>query len=266
MGAAWDGSINGAPLNEGAIASDVATPIELPDSLGVIRLSGSADLAAVTILSVEGVSTLSFANTANPTVSPSSEGIASVAVVPELDMYFGFTDSGVATIKIFPSGTSEPSLILDGVSTIRLDVIGNPDVRDIAVQIQGLSTLAFSGQGELEASTSSAGVALLVFDGSGELEGSDTSEGLAHIQIVSEAEGDIWTYLYNEGESIINLSGLVSRLAIPRIPTAYSPSHPMRELKTLPDRPEMKTPYDGRDMQTNQEGRDMTVPSTRRQA
>jgi hypothetical protein len=186
----FEGTLNGAPINELAINETPAEPVYLPETIATIRVDvqGNPQVRG-NVFASTAIAGIAITAEGDGTVNPSSEGLSEIRLAGDLQATVSPSSEGVAGVRL--SGQASPTInpSSDGVAEIRIDVIG-----DVTV---------------------SGGV---------------DSGGIAKLRVRPRLSPYVWTYLYNEGIGVIRAGGIVSPLARPRIPGIYAQPPPARAM------------------------------------
>jgi len=178
----FEGTLNGAPLNELAINETPAEPVYLPETIATIRVDAQGNpQVRGSIFASTAIAGIIITAEGDGTANPSSEGVAGARLSGQASPTISPSSDGVAEIRLALPGELTLNPSSEGVAEVRIDVIG-----DVTV---------------------SGGV---------------DSGGIAKLRVRPRLSPYVWTYLYNEGLGVIRTGGIVSPLARPRIPGIYA--------------------------------------------
>lgn len=239
----FEGTLNGAPLNELAINETPAEPVYLPEAVATIRVDvqGNPQVRG-NVFASTAIAGIAITAEGDGTVNPSSEGLSAIHLAGALQATVSPSSEGVAGVRL--SGQASPTInpSSDGVAEIRLAL-----------------------PGELTLSPSSQGVAEVRIDVIGDVtvSGGVDSGGIAKLRVRPRLSPYVWTYLYNEGLGVIRAGGIVSPLARPRIPGVYAQPPPARAMMS-PERLAAMGVYDeSREFEPDRESREIEVQPER---
>ena len=155
----FEGTLNGAPINELAINETPAEPVRMPEAVATIRVDvqGNPQVRG-NVFASTAIAGIAITAEGDGTVNPSSEGLSEIRLAGDLQATVSPSSDGVAEIRLAPPGELTLNPSSQGVAEVRIGVIG-----DVTV---------------------SGGV---------------DSGGIAKLRVRPRLSPYVWTYLYNEG-------------------------------------------------------------------
>lgn len=200
----FEGTLNGAPLNELAVNDTPAEPVYLSEAVAAIRIDvqGNPQVRG-NIFASTAIAALVLAGEGDSTVNPSSAGLSALRLIGEGQATVSPSSEGIAALRLAGLGAATVSPSSEGVADVRL-----------------------RPRGELTLNPSSDGVARLRVDVLGDVtvSGGVDSGGIAKLRLRTRLAPYVWTYLYNEGRAEMRLTGLVNPRYRPRLPSAFHPA------------------------------------------
>ena len=219
----FEGTLNGAPINELAINETPAEPVRMPEAVATIRVDvqGNPQVRG-NVFASTAIAGIAITAEGDGTVNPSSEGLSEIRLAGDLQATVSPSSDGVAEIRLAPPGELTLNPSSQGVAEVRIGVIG-----DVTV---------------------SGGV---------------DSGGIAKLRVRPRLSPYVWTYLYNEGLGVIRAGGIVSPLARPRIPGIYAQPPPARAMMSPERLAALDVYDESREFEPDRESREIEVQPER---
>ena len=219
----FEGTLNGAPINELAINETPAEPVRMPEAVATIRVDvqGNPQVRG-NVFASTAIAGIAITAEGDGTVNPSSEGLSEIRLAGDLQATVSPSSDGVAEIRLAPPGELTLNPSSQGVAEVRIGVIG-----DVTV---------------------SGGV---------------DSGGIAKLRVRPRLSPYVWTYLYNEGLGVIRAGGIVSPLARPRIPGIYAQPPPARAMMSPERLAALGVYDESREFEPDRESREIEVQPER---